>query len=90
MLAADEPCGYIERDSRPGYHVFTETLEERGYAVVEEPGHNFMLLRPAIIDLDVTSPDLPSADRNRNYVASAGSARWAKMLVDALDDVHDN
>jgi hypothetical protein len=116
--------------------VFTEELEDGDYSVVGEPGDNVMIVRPAIIDLDVAAPDVASAGRSRNYVTSAGSARvyieffdsvtgqilaravdfqrardtgsfqwatsvsnrsdaravlrrWADMLVDALDEVHD-
>ena len=54
--------------------VFTDELQEGGYPVVEEPGENVMILRPAIIDLVVTAPDLPSANRTRSYSTSAGSA----------------
>jgi hypothetical protein len=74
--------------------VFTDELEEAGYPIVEEPGENVMILRPAIIDLDVTSPDIPSAGRTRSYATSAGSARLyieffdsvtAQILARALD-----
>jgi Protein of unknown function (DUF3313) len=117
--------------------VFTDELEEAGYPIVQEPGDNVMILRPAIIDLDVAAPDIPSAGRTRSYTTSAGSAglyiefydsvtaqilarvvdykrardtgtfqwsssvsnraearavlrRWARMLVDRLDEIHGN
>lgn len=38
--------------------VFTEKLsEDGGYEIVEAAGDDVLLVRPAIIDLDITSPD---------------------------------
>ena len=51
---------------------FTEVLEDGGYEIVEETGDDVLLLRPALINLDVTAPDLNNVGRSRNYVASAG------------------
>jgi len=66
--------------------VFTQELEKAGYAVVEAPGEDVMTLRPSIIDLDVTAPDIQSASRTRNYVTSAGSARLYIEFYDSLTD----
>lgn len=54
--------------------VFVEELTDEGYPVVEETGPNVMILRPAIVDLDVNAPDLPAAGRSRSFVTTAGSA----------------
>lgn len=118
--------------------VFTQELEKAGYAIVEESADDVLVLKPAIIDLFVTAPDLRSSTtRSTNYVASAGSARlyiefydsvtgqilaravdfkrarewgqfqwatsvsnrrearslvqrWAKMLVERLDEIHES
>lgn len=114
--------------------VFTQELEDGGYPVVSESAEDVMILRPAIINLDVTAPDIRSANRTRSYSTSAGSAtiyveffdsvtgqilaravdsrrardtgmfqwqtsvsnraearnilrRWARMLVDSLDEI---
>lgn len=64
--------------------VVTQELQESGYAIVEEPGEDVMLLRPAIVNLDVTAPDLRSASRTRTYVASAGSASLYIELYDSI------
>lgn len=64
--------------------VFTQELEQAGYAVVEEEGDDVMLLRPAIIDLRVNAPDVPSTARSRSYVTSAGSAR---LYIEFYDSV---
>jgi hypothetical protein len=47
-------------------------LEEDRYAVVDEAGEDVLLIRPAIINLDVNAPDTPQAGRSMTYVASAG------------------
>ena len=54
--------------------VFAERLEAAGYEVVEVGGDDVLVLRPAIIDLDITAPDTRSAGRSRNFTASAGAA----------------
>jgi len=64
--------------------VFTEELDKGGYPVVEEPGDDVLLLKPAIINLDVTAPDLNSTGRNRSYVASAGSATLYIEIYDSV------
>lgn len=64
--------------------VFTEELEDGGYSVADDIGPNVMILRPAIIDLDVTAPDIPAAGRTRSFSTSAGSAR---IYVEFFDSV---
>lgn len=63
--------------------VFTEALTEAGYKVVNEPGHNVLTLRPAIVDLDVSAPDLQSASITRTYTADAGEMTLYMELFDA-------
>ena len=43
-----------------------------------------LILRPAIVDLDVTAPDISRAGRSRSYVASAGAATLFIEMFDAL------
>jgi len=65
--------------------VFTERLEaDDGYEVVDFAAHDVLLLRPAIIDLDVTAPDTLSAGRSRTFVATAGSATLYLELFDSV------
>ena len=65
--------------------VFTERLEaDDGYEVVEETGDDVLLLRPAIIDLDITAPDTRDPGRNRTFSASTGSATIYIELYDSL------
>jgi hypothetical protein len=64
--------------------VFKTVLEEGGYPVVDEAGDDVLLLRPAIINLDVNAPDTPQAGRSMTYVASAGEMT---LYLEAYDSV---
>lgn len=64
---------------------FQEEMEaDGGYPMVEQPAENVLLLRPAIIDLDITAPDIPVAGRVSNYVASSGAATLYLELYDSV------
>ena len=52
--------------------VFTETLTENGHEVADTEGAGVLLLRPAIINLDVTAPDTMRSSRGNTWVESAG------------------
>jgi hypothetical protein len=62
---------------------FTEALSKAGYRIVEEPGEDVLLLRPAIVDLDVNAPDLQSANMTRSYTADAGEMTLYLELYDS-------
>ncbi len=63
--------------------VFTEQLEAAGYAVVNYEDEDVLILRPAILDLDVTAPDTRSAGRSRTYTATTGAATLLLELFDS-------
>jgi len=64
--------------------VFTERLEAAGYEVVDVVGDDdVLLLRPAIIDLDITAPDTRAAGRSQTFTASTGAATLYIQLFDA-------
>jgi len=63
--------------------VFTEELTEGGHEVVDEEGPGVLLLRPAIINLDVTAPDVRSAGRSNTWVQSAGQMTLYMELYDS-------
>jgi hypothetical protein len=63
--------------------VFTEVLQEGGYQIVDVVDHDVLLLRPAIVDLDVAAPDVQTASRTRSYTASAGSMTLYMEFFDA-------
>jgi hypothetical protein len=65
--------------------VFTETLEaDNGYEVVDVTGPDVLLVRPAIIDLDITAPDLQGSARTRQYTSTAGAATLYIELFDSV------
>jgi hypothetical protein len=64
--------------------VFIEQLETAGYEVVNEAGDDVLILRPAIIDLDVTAPESRGGGRSRTYTASNGAATLYMQLFDSV------
>ncbi len=65
--------------------VFTEKLGgDGGYEIVEAAGDDVLLVRPAIIDLDITAPDTRQAGRSRTYTSSAGTATIYIELYDSV------
>ncbi len=64
-------------------NVFVDVLEEGGYPVVYGQGDDVLLIRPAIIDLDITVPDVQKTGRRRTYAANAGVATLYVELFDS-------
>jgi hypothetical protein len=65
--------------------VFTETLAaDGGYEIVNEAGDDVLLVRPAIIDLDIAAPDTKSAGRSRTYTTTSGAATLYIELFDSV------
>lgn len=64
--------------------VFTERLEAAGYEVVDVAADDVLVIRPAIIDLDITAPDIRTGGRSRTYSASAGAATLYIQLFDSV------
>lgn len=64
--------------------VFTQRLEAAGFEIVNVANFDVLVLRPAIIDLDVTAPDVRSAGRSRTWAASAGAATLYLQLIDSV------
>ena len=63
--------------------VFAEVLQEDdGYELAEERASDVLIIRPAIINLDVNAPDTMSAGRSRTYASSAGEM---SLYVEAYD-----
>jgi hypothetical protein len=67
--------------------VFTETLTKNGHEVVDAAGPDVLLLRPAIINLDVAAPDLMRASMGNTWVSSAGQMTLYMELYDSGSDV---
>jgi hypothetical protein len=67
------------------HETFKEQMEaDNGYPMVTEAGDDVLIIRPAIIDLDITAPDIPVAGRTTTYVASAGAATLYLELFDSV------
>ena len=64
--------------------VFTEELQAKGgYQVVDTAAPDVLVLRPAIINLQVTAPDLMTADMRATVVRSAGQMTLYLELWDS-------
>jgi len=66
--------------------VFTETLVEGGYELATERADDVLIIKPAIINLDVQAPDTMSASRSRTYSESAGEMTLYVELYDSVTD----
>jgi len=65
--------------------VLVEALEaDNGYEVVSGAADDVLLVRPAIIDLDVTAPDTNTAGRTRQISSTAGAATLYIELFDSV------
>lgn len=65
--------------------VFVEELDAKGgYTVAGAPDTDVLLLRPAIIDLDVTAPDVDTPGRSRTFTSTAGAATLYLELYDSV------
>jgi len=52
--------------------VFRDTLTKGGYELTDRAGEDVLVLRPAIIDLDISAPAAAEAGRSRTFATSAG------------------
>jgi hypothetical protein len=66
--------------------VFTEELEAGGYTLATERAEDVLLVRPAIVDLNVTAPDIKSASGSASFTTSAGSMTLYLELYDSVTD----
>jgi len=66
--------------------VFTTELENGGFPVVTEADDHVLLIRPAIIDLDVAAPQTNSAGRSDSFTASPGVMTLVIELYDSVSN----
>lgn len=59
-------------------------LADDGFEIVSEADYDVLLIRTAIIDLDITAPDNMSAGRTRTYTANSGAATLYIELFDSV------
>lgn len=64
--------------------VFTKELVDGGYAMADAPGEDVLLVKPAIVDLDVSAPDIRSSTVTRNFSESAGEMTLNLELFDSV------
>jgi hypothetical protein len=64
--------------------VFSKELQEGGYKITESGAEDVLVLRPAIIDLDITAPDTMSPGMTRTFTASAGEMTLYMELYDSV------
>ena len=65
--------------------IFSEVLsEEGGHELVSQGAEGVLIIRPAIIDLQVTAPDVMSAGRDDVYAGSAGAMTLYMELLDGV------
>ena len=64
--------------------VFTQRLEAAGFQIVNQTDYDVLVLRPAIINLDISAPDLRQPGRSRTFSASGGEATLYLQLVDSV------
>lgn len=69
--------------------LFNDVLAQRlaandGYEIVTEPGEDVLLVRAAIIDLDVTAPSTSSPGRSASFISTSGAATLYIEMFDSL------
>jgi Protein of unknown function (DUF3313) len=81
--------------------IFTEELTRGGYAVADSAGPDVLLVRPALINVQMNAPDLMDAGRTLTIAQSAGAMTlylelWDSAhgeilarVIDARSDQHD-
>ena len=66
--------------------VFSQTLEEGGYELVTERAEDVLLIKPAIINLELVETDSPSAGNVHSYAETTGEMTLYLELYDSLTD----
>jgi hypothetical protein len=64
--------------------VFQNELQCHGYTLSDQVGEDVVIIRPAIIDLYINAPDLPSARPVRSHSRSAGRMTLYLELLDSV------
>lgn len=77
----------IKKDVRDLFmQVFTEELEKGGYKLAAERAEDVLIVKPAIVNLDVNAPDIRDAGMSETFARSAGSMTLYMELYDSLTD----
>lgn len=62
----------------------TELQSGGGYTLADAPAEDVLIILPAIVDLDVISPDTPGTRNQRSLIASVGSMMLYMELIDSV------
>lgn len=65
-------------------NIFSATLSEGGYQLVNTSGEDVLQIRPAIINLDIVAPDNDAPGNTRSYAETAGEMTLYMELCDSL------
>jgi Protein of unknown function (DUF3313) len=66
--------------------VFGKRLTKKGETVVTAPGTGVLILRPAIVNLDIAAPDTAKAGRSYAITADSGQATLFLELYDGVSN----
>jgi hypothetical protein len=66
--------------------VFTEELQKNGYPIATGSGDDVLLVRPAIINLDIVAPDTGSDVSSITFTTSAGTMALYVELYDSVSN----
>lgn len=64
--------------------VFTEELTSAGYELAEQADADVMIVRPAIVDLDVVAPDIKTSSRSMSFSDRGGEMTLQLELIDSV------
>jgi len=66
--------------------VFTKELVDGGYQIADAAGGDVLMVKPAIVDLDVAAPDIRNSTRSSSYSESAGEMTLNLELFDSITE----
>ena len=66
--------------------IFTEELQKGGYEMATERAEDVLIVRPAIINLNINAPDVMSTGMSQTYTTTAGSMTLYLELYDSETD----
>ncbi len=82
---SDEDMTHIKTELAEEFKkVFSESLTAKGMKVVNAAGTGVLILRPSIVNLDITAPDTMDPGRSRSFSASAGQMTLFLELYDGV------
>ncbi len=83
---SDRDMERIKRDLAQLFdEVFHQELQNiKGFTLTEELGEGVLLIKPAVINLDINAPDVNTATRSRTYVEYAGEGTLYLEVFDGV------